>query len=70
VPAHLIEDASHLQPAWLDGVHRLGITAGASAPERLVRELIDALTHIAAVAVREHRAVHEDVHFTLPKEVS
>lgn len=68
--AYLIDDASQLQHRWLAGVRRIGITAGASAPEQLVGEVVDALADLGNVTVCEHRAVEENVRFTLPKEVS
>lgn len=52
-PAHLVQRGSDVDPAWLDGIGALGITAGASAPETLVREVVD--------AVAAHRAIREEV---------
>jgi 4-hydroxy-3-methylbut-2-en-1-yl diphosphate reductase len=68
--AYLIDDASDVDLAWLDGAHRIGITAGASAPPRLVDDLVEVLRGLGTVELSEHHAVHEDVHFGLPKEVS
>jgi 4-hydroxy-3-methylbut-2-enyl diphosphate reductase len=69
-PAHLIDDAGEVDLRWLAGTGRLGVTAGASAPPSLVDELIHALSGLGPVTVRETQVVEEDVHFTLPKEVS
>lgn len=52
-PAHLVQRGKDIEPAWLEGIGTLGITAGASAPETLVREVID--------AVAAHRSIVEDV---------
>src|SRR3546814_12510665 len=52
-PAHLVQRGSDIDPTWLGGIAALGITAGASAPEALVREVID--------AVAAHRAIVEEV---------
>ena len=66
VPAYLIEDATHLDEAWLKGKARVGITAGASAPEDLVQGLIDRLREIEPVEVSVLPGVEENVHFRLP----
>lgn len=66
--AHLIDDQRELNPAWLEGVECVFITAGASAPERLVKDLIARLqTEFAGEAVEEKTLVEEDVAFELPK---
>jgi len=66
VPAYLIEDASHLQVEWVKGKKRVGITAGASAPEDLVQDLIERLRQIEPVDVSILDGVKENVHFRLP----
>jgi 4-hydroxy-3-methylbut-2-enyl diphosphate reductase len=66
VPGYLIEDASQLQVEWLSGKKRVGITAGASAPEVLVQELIERLKQIEPVDVSVLPGVEENVHFRLP----
>jgi 4-hydroxy-3-methylbut-2-enyl diphosphate reductase len=66
IPAYLIEDASHLQVEWLSGKKTVGITAGASAPEDLVQELIARLKEIEPVEVSILPGVNENVHFRLP----
>ena len=68
--SHLIEDETEIDPAWLDGVRRVGITSGASAPERLVRGVLNwfAANH-EIVATTEVETVHEDVAFNLPRPI-
>jgi len=68
--ALLIERAAELDLAWLDGVATLGVTAGASAPELLVQELIDALRTRFDVTVREITVTTEDVRFSLPRALT
>jgi len=68
-PAHLIEDASALDLRWLHGVHRVGVSAGASAPPSLVIELIDALAAFGHLEVTQVGGITETVQFTLPREV-
>jgi 4-hydroxy-3-methylbut-2-enyl diphosphate reductase len=55
--------------AWLRGVATVGLTAGASAPQALVDEVVEALRGLGAVEARSRQLVTEDVRFTLPKEV-
>ena len=66
----LIQRAAELDPEWLEGVQTLGITAGASAPEVLVQELIDALRGRFDVSVEEHSVIDEDVTFSLPRALT
>ncbi len=66
VEAHLIENASELDPGWLAGKRRVGITAGASAPELLVTELIARLKEYGVESVRKLSGVEENVRFPLP----
>ena len=68
-PAHLLEDAGELDPAWLIGCDTVGITAGASAPEVLVQGVVDAVGSLGPVEVIERSFEAEDVTFTLPPEV-
>ncbi len=67
--AHLLQRASDLDWAWLDGVDRLGISAGASAPELLVEELIEALRTRRNVAIENVTVAEEDVSFRLPRQL-
>jgi 4-hydroxy-3-methylbut-2-enyl diphosphate reductase len=69
-PARLIDDASDVELAWLAGVRRIGITAGASAPPVLVDELVAALSGLGPTVVRQAGDLAEDVSFSLPKEVT
>ena len=67
VPAYLIDNASELKPEWLQGKQRVGITAGASAPEVLVQEVIARLKELGASTVREAEGIQENVVFPIPK---
>ncbi len=70
VPSYLIEDVDALDWRWLNGVGTLGITAGASAPERLVEELIDALGKYTDIRVSVLPGREENIHFRLPAQLS
>jgi 4-hydroxy-3-methylbut-2-enyl diphosphate reductase len=70
VPAYLIDDADSLELEWLDGVQTVGITAGASAPEELIKELLDRLEEYRDVTVDLSRGVEENVQFKLPPEIT
>jgi len=70
VAAYLVDDASDVRLDWIAGARTVGITAGASAPPRLVDELVGCLRGLGTVDVHEHHTVTEDVTFTLPREVS
>jgi len=69
VPSYLIDDAAGLEPAWLEGKKVVGITAGASAPEALVEELIAKLRTLADIEVEPLDGVTENIHFKLPKQL-
>ncbi|HKE99065.1 MAG TPA: 4-hydroxy-3-methylbut-2-enyl diphosphate reductase [Actinomycetes bacterium] len=64
--SHLVADAAAVDPDWFDGVGTLGVTSGASAPEWLVDELLEALRERGAREVAELKVVDEDVQFALP----
>lgn len=68
-PAYLIDDATGLNPDWLTGVGRIGLSAGASAPEHLVQGVIDAIRTQREVVVQGHDGIIETTRFKLPKEV-
>ena len=68
--AHLIDDATGLDMAWLDDVSTVGVTAGASAPEVLVQGLIDRLGEAFDVTVEEVDTVRETVSFKLPRALA
>lgn len=71
IPAYLIERAKDIRPEWLSDVKSLGLTAGASAPEILVQEVIDLCRRDFGVKeVVEDETVEEDMHFSLPYELS
>ncbi len=65
--AHMVEGAQDLQPAWFEGRQRVGLTAGASAPDVLVQAVIDRLREYGALTIRKMDGVIEDVHFPLPR---
>ena len=67
VPAYLVDTADDLQPEWLAGKKRIGVTAGASAPEVLIEQLIARLRDLGARAVRTLDGVQENVTFPMPK---
>ena len=67
VPAYLVDNAQGIEPAWLEGKRRIGVTAGASAPEVLVATVIDRLKDLGAESVRPLEGVIEKVTFPLPK---
>ena len=69
LPSHLIADGNELDPAWLTGVKTIGLTAGASAPEELVLDVIEALRRHGNVEVEQMTGVHEDIEFRLPNEL-
>src|SRR5438132_7984954 len=70
VPAYLVDSAADLRPEWIAGKQRIGITAGASAPEVLVNALIERLRALGARSVRPLEGITESVVFTLPRELA
>lgn len=66
VAAYLVEDAAQLDPAWLRGIHRLGLTAGASAPESLVQAVLERLSLLRSLEVLPAEGPEEQVRFRLP----
>jgi 4-hydroxy-3-methylbut-2-enyl diphosphate reductase len=66
-PARLIDGAADIDPAWLAGVETVGVTAGASAPELLVQEVLARLRGLGACMVEDMAGVQEDVVFPIPK---
>jgi 4-hydroxy-3-methylbut-2-enyl diphosphate reductase len=67
VESHMIDSASELKPEWVQGKSRIGLTAGASAPDILVRQVIERLRALGAVSVRRLDGIEETVKFPLPK---
>jgi 4-hydroxy-3-methylbut-2-enyl diphosphate reductase len=67
--AHLINDVRDIRPEWLAAASRVGVTAGASTPEFLVRQVVDYLSARGTPSVRELNVVDEDVRFGLPHEL-
>jgi 4-hydroxy-3-methylbut-2-enyl diphosphate reductase len=70
VPAYLVDNASELKPEWLQGKRCIGISAGASAPEVLVQEVIARLNELGAKRVRELDGIEENVVFPIPKALA
>ncbi|MBA4109920.1 MAG: 4-hydroxy-3-methylbut-2-enyl diphosphate reductase [Leptothrix sp. (in: Bacteria)] len=66
-PAYMVDCPEDLQEAWFEGRPRVGLTAGASAPDVLVQQVIDRLKSLGAVSVRRLQGVEESVRFPLPK---
>jgi 4-hydroxy-3-methylbut-2-enyl diphosphate reductase len=67
VPAYMIDRAEELRPEWIEGRPRIGLTAGASAPEVLVREVVERLKALGARSVRDVEGARESVVFPMPK---
>jgi len=67
VPAYMVEDATELQPQWFEGAARVGLTAGASAPETLVQGVVTRLKQLGAVSMRTLAGAEETMKFPLPK---
>ncbi|MGC2457257.1 MAG: 4-hydroxy-3-methylbut-2-enyl diphosphate reductase [Gallionellaceae bacterium] len=70
VPAYLVDNADELQAEWLQGKQQIGITAGASAPEVLVQNVIERLRQMGIANVQELQGVNEHVIFPLPKALN
>jgi 4-hydroxy-3-methylbut-2-enyl diphosphate reductase len=68
IVSHLIDSASEIQPAWLENVQNVGLTAGASAPEYLVEDVVQYLQARGAT-IQELEVIQEDVSFALPREL-
>jgi 4-hydroxy-3-methylbut-2-enyl diphosphate reductase len=67
--AYLVDDASEVDPSWVEGAHTVGVTSGASAPEFLVEQMVAYLKSLGAEVVEDLVTVREDVHFPLPAEL-
>jgi 4-hydroxy-3-methylbut-2-enyl diphosphate reductase len=66
-PAYMVDNAAAIDPSWIAGKKRIGVTAGASVPEVLVQAVIDRLKELGAASVRALEGVEEHVTFPLPK---
>ncbi len=69
IPSYLVADGSDLKQEWFDGKTTIGLTAGASAPEVLVDDVIEALGRYGPVEVSILSGIEEKVHFRLPQEL-
>lgn len=69
IPAYLIDGAEDIDPKWFNGKSRVGLTAGASAPEILVEQVTDCLKELGMTITTDDRGITEDVTFVLPKEL-
>jgi len=69
-PGKLIQRAEEIDPAWLEGVDSIGLTAGASAPEILVREVVDALARLRPIREKTITAAEEKMVFKLPRQLT
>jgi 4-hydroxy-3-methylbut-2-enyl diphosphate reductase len=69
VTSHLIDGASDIRDEWLTGVETIGVTAGASAPESLVQEVIERLREKGGHMVEELQGIPEKMEFALPREL-
>ena len=65
--AYMVDDAAELQESWFDGKPRVGLTAGASAPEIVVKQVIERVRSFGAVAIRKMDGIEETIKFPLPK---
>ena len=70
VPAYMVDNAGEINPQWMQGKERIGVTAGASAPEVLVQEVIALLSRLGAGSVVPLSGVEENVGFPLPKRLA
>jgi len=66
-PAYMVDSAADLDPAWFEGKQKVGLTAGASAPDVLVQDVIQRLRAMGAVSVRTLDGIQETIKFPLPK---
>ncbi|GAB2704856.1 MULTISPECIES: 4-hydroxy-3-methylbut-2-enyl diphosphate reductase [Comamonas] len=66
-PGYMVDNADELKPEWFDGIARVGLTAGASAPEVLVKQVIERIKVLGATSVRKMDGIEETVKFPLPK---
>ena len=67
--AYLVQRATEIDPAWFDGVETMGLTAGASAPETLVNEVVDRIAQLRDVTVEQVVSAEENMVFKLPRQL-
>ena len=65
--SYLIDGPEEIDPAWLEGINRVGVTAGASAPETLVRQVVERLRECGGEAPQERQGREENIRFSMPK---
>jgi len=65
--SYMVDNADELRPQWFEGKARVGLTAGASAPEILVRQVIERIKALGAISVRKMDGLTESIKFPLPK---
>ncbi len=70
IPAYLVDDAASIDPAWMVGKQHVGVTAGASAPEELVRDVVAHLELVPGSQVHQLPGVEESIQFSLPRELA
>lgn len=70
VPSYLVADGSEVDPVWFDGKDTIGVTAGASAPDVLVDDVLDALARVAPIEVAMLPGIEEKIQFKLPAELA
>jgi 4-hydroxy-3-methylbut-2-enyl diphosphate reductase len=70
IAAHMVDNAGELRPEWVVDKHRIGVTAGASAPEILVQGVIQRLRELGAAEVMALAGIEEKVNFPLPRALS
>ena len=70
VPAHMVDNAAELRPEWVAGKRVVGVTAGASAPEVLVQQVVERLRELGAERVRSLQGIEEKVTFSLPRSLA
>ena len=69
-PAYLIDRADQIDPAWIAGVERVGVTAGASSPEYLVQTIVARLRELGEFEIAEYGEPEPEIIFTMPREIS
>lgn len=69
-PSYLVDDASMIMEEWLEGVAKVGLTAGASAPEELVQGVVNKIGEIRGAVVKNHDGVQENIVFKIPPQLA